>query len=816
MSNASSIHRRARVPVAIVAAISLLMTGAGPSVAEPPTPSVGIDETVVIEVALPDRGELDRLVELGADLDQVAVTEDGALVAHAFVTGEDIAALQAEGFQTGQVVWRASDATRVLEESVAQREAAKAEAEAALATLQSEAETLSTDAVVIMRADWFTTGETGQVIYVEARSSAGTDPNVDLEMCWDAGPGTPIDSGGCEDMGRFTDAGQYMYHRDSNSWTDAPPSKVRVTSSEGGEAIADTAEWLPTDEPSPRNDPYDSDFVPGYMNPTEIHAAFDALAEEFPDLVEVIEMPYLTNGYRRQAQANLWGGDPGSSVPGGATNTSRTVVVSSHAWGHEGGNDVTVELIDPAAADSPLAVSVSGSAIVVSLGTDAGAALTSTAADVVAALNADAASSALVYAHLYRGSVGDGIVQPQAATPLSDFLSAPPEISREPFQTYAYKIGKPRNKEKVGVLAYAHEHAREWLNPHIVLEAANRLLRNYEHDGATRRLLNEIDVFIFPEVNPDGSHYSFFDFAFQRKNMTNHCDDPDADPGRRNQWGVDNNRNYDYGSMFDGYSGASTNCRSGTFAGPGELSEPENRNLVWLADSYPSIKFSMNLHSSGNYFMWSPGAYQVPGRIPLERPSVGEEAYFWGASTRILTAIKEWRNLAVTPQRTGPIIDVLYSAAGNSGDRLWYVNGFYAWNFETGSSFIPEWPEAHNAIMEFANGLMELLWVAYDYGKDHKPPVTTLVATDNGDGTTSVTFERTEPVTIFYTLDGGAPDFDSDQVVSAGIRQLDAPLILTEDTRMNWFSVDAAGNIENNYNPSNPGNNYNSRLVSAG
>ena len=59
--------------------------------------------------------------------------------------------------------------------------------------------------------------------------------------------------------------------------------------------------------------------------------------------------------------------------------------------------------------------------------------------------------------------------------------------------------------------------------------------------------------------------------------MTNHCADDNADPGRRNAWGVDLNRNYRVGSGFDGYDGASTSCISDTFQGPAELSEPEAR-----------------------------------------------------------------------------------------------------------------------------------------------------------------------------------------------------------------------------------------------
>ena len=133
----------------------------------------------------------------------------------------------------------------------------------------------------------------------------------------------------------------------------------------------------------------------------------------------------------------------------------------------------------------------------------------------------------------------------------------------------------------------------------------------------------------------------------------------------------------------------------------------------------------MNLHTSGNYFMWSPGAYTTPGRLSAPRPTLEEESFFWGASARILTEIKRYRGMAVTPARTGPISDVLYSAAGNSGDMLWYKYGIYAWNFEVGTAVPaavlergPDGASAHAESQEFANGLIELMRVAYDFDKD--------------------------------------------------------------------------------------------------
>ena len=42
----------------------------------------------------------------------------------------------------------------------------------------------------------------------------------------------------------------------------------------------------------------------------------------------------------------------------------------------------------------------------------------------------------------------------------------------------------------------------------------------------------------------------------------------------------------------------------------------------------------------------------------------------------------------ILPQRTGPIADVLYSAAGNSADDMYYRKGIIAYSFEAGAQRI--------------------------------------------------------------------------------------------------------------------------------
>ena len=112
---------------------------------------------------------------------------------------------------------------------------------------------------------------------------------------------------------------------------------------------------------------------------------------------------------------------------------------------------------------------------------------------------------------------------------------------------------------------------------------------------------------------------------------------------------------------------ASTSCTSDTYAGPGEYSEPEIKNEKWVVDTFPNIKFANNIHSFGGYFMWAPGSYKNDGfRTTAPAPNIGIEKYFFEAGEKILARIKEHRNTVILPERTGPIADVLYSAAGNS------------------------------------------------------------------------------------------------------------------------------------------------------
>lgn len=673
------------------------LTGVASASAPDPAVAPGPEQAAVVTLKVPDRASLHRLIAQGTDLTTRVREANGAIEIDAVVTPSELAELRASGIAVGDTI-----------QSAAAAKQRKAERDA---TVRAEQQALAApDTVTIRRAVWFPSGAQ-HFLSVEAFTDAGESPDVTLTATWTTKDGGTASA----EIPRNVDAGVYRGH-----WFVTPvpataqPVSVTVTSSQGGSARASVASW-PDGKPMPPTSPkYQKDFITHYMTPDELYDRIERLHRQFPKLTDLITLPYRTNGYRRHAQAVL------------GTTEATSVVVTSKEYGSEGGNRVSVTFANPAKPNQKLAVSQRGSRVTVWLATNAAGEVTSTAAQVVAALNVDA--KRVLSATTYRGNAGAGVVAPAARTTLTDNLDAPASVSRKPYRVQALRIGVHRDGSKTGVLAYAQEHAREWVTPLVTVEAAERLLRNYAKDPATRRLLRETDIFILPSTNPDGANYSFYDANMQRKNLTNYCPAATSDPARRDQWGVDVNRNYRVGSLFDGYFGASTSCTSGTFAGPAENSEPESRNVGWLADRYDNIKFSLNIHSYGGYFMWSPGAYKLEGRITLPRPTATEEAFFEESARQIEQAIASERGTVTWPQYTGPVADVLYSAAGNSADQLWYENHIFAWNFEVGNDrwnpatnewegvgFQPPYEEGHDEAMEYASGLIALIQVAADY-----------------------------------------------------------------------------------------------------
>ncbi len=717
-------RRRLSLAALAVAGLTLAAATAPSSVAAPAGapartggPTLAASAIALVRLQLPDRAQLDALVASGADLTGGRALSGGAYLVDGVLSGTQVAKLTARGGRLLQVIERPSDGAARYRSSV---RAARARAsvgtapkvgpQVKVADASPTENAANADTLHFLQAYWWTSN--GQTFLgTQVATTATDDPDVVITVTWRTADG----STGSFPLQRFVDDNEYQYHFALPQPLPAQPVSVTATSSLGGTTTATPASW-PGAAPPTTPAGYQKDFISSYMTPEDIQARIKRLAQQYPDLVDVVNLPNKTQGYRRTASGYL--GDPASAA----------VVVESVKFGNQGWNGVQVRSV-AAGPNQRLQASYQDRVLTVSLATDADGTVTSTTDAVAALITAHFPKKFRAY--VKNGSAGK--TMPVAGpTSLSDGLKAGSDVPRTPWTVQALRIGVHRDGSRIGVLAYSQEHAREWATPLVTLEFAERLLANYATDPETHHLLDSVDVFVVPTTNPDGANYSFNDYNFQRKNMDDWCTGADRDPVNRNRWGVDVNRNYAVGSLFDGYVGGSSSCLGETAAGPGELSEPESRNIVALAAAHPNIKFAMNVHSYGGYFMWPPGAYKADGRITLPRPSIEQSAEFLSDAKQIVSAIASERGTVTWPSQTGPVADVLYSAAGNSADQLYYDDDIYAWDFEVGNDlwdpttqswqgvgFQPPYAEAHSEAMEYASGLVQLVRVAAAYQQAH-------------------------------------------------------------------------------------------------
>jgi carboxypeptidase T len=212
-----------------------------------------------------------------------------------------------------------------------------------------------------------------------------------------------------------------------------------------------------------------------------------------------------------------------------------------------------------------------------------------------------------------------------------------PHLTWERRRVHACRIGTGRGR-KPAVCLVAGVHGREWGGPDILVYFAMRLLRAYR-DGIgvrlgrrsftaaqIRRIVEHLDIVLLPQVNPDGRHFSMERHPMWRKNRR------PAPRGRGpKSIGVDLNRNFPFLWRFDRHFAPGTVQSSRnpsdyeTYVGPRAASEPETRNVIWLLDHFPNIRYFVDLHSYGETILCSWGSDENQSRDP--RMSFRNPAY---------------------------------------------------------------------------------------------------------------------------------------------------------------------------------------------
>jgi hypothetical protein len=181
----------------------------------------------------------------------------------------------------------------------------------------------------------------------------------------------------------------------------------------------------------------------------------------------------------------------------------------------------------------------------------------------------------------------------------------------------------PVKPEAYHVYLTAGVHARERGGPdNLIYFIADLLFAQKHSTGLTygSRTFSKADVLkalntgivFFPLVNPDGVRFDQKTDSLWRKNRN----PADATPGNDATIGVDINRNYDFlwdfrrhfhPSVASFSTLASDKTVDETYHGRHAFSEPESRNVAWVFDQFPRLRWYMDIHSAAGQMLFSWG-----------------------------------------------------------------------------------------------------------------------------------------------------------------------------------------------------------------
>jgi carboxypeptidase T len=211
------------------------------------------------------------------------------------------------------------------------------------------------------------------------------------------------------------------------------------------------------------------------------------------------------------------------------------------------------------------------------------------------------------------------------------------------------------------VLFTCNQHAREHLSTEMCLHIVQRFTDGYTTDSKIKNMVDTHEIYVIPNVNPDGSEY---DISGGRYHSWRKTRKPASSSS--SAIGTDPNRNWGY--RWGCCGGSSSSPSSETYRGTAAFSEPETRAVSDFVNAH-QIKAHIDFHTYSELVLW-PFGYTTSDTATGMTAAEAKRFQDLG------------KQMAATNRYTAEQSSDLYITDGDINDWAWGTHKILSFTFE--------------------------------------------------------------------------------------------------------------------------------------
>ncbi|XP_068612466.1 carboxypeptidase B2 [Brachionichthys hirsutus] len=232
--------------------------------------------------------------------------------------------------------------------------------------------------------------------------------------------------------------------------------------------------------------------------------------------------------------------------------------------------------------------------------------------------------------------------------------------SSEKRPLYVLKLSLNNRPNKKALWLDCGIHAREWIAPAFCLWFVRYSLAFYRQNPDMTRILDNMDVYVLPVMNPDGYEYTWTTNRMWRKNRSISRSSDCV--------GVDLNRNFDANWCTEG---ASDEPCSEIYCGAFPESEPESQAVAdYLRSHKDSVQLYLSIHSYSQMLLF-------PYSCTLDEAENHKELFEMAQE-----AAQKIRRYYQNAYKYGAGAKTIYLSPGGSDDWAYNLGIKYSFTFE--------------------------------------------------------------------------------------------------------------------------------------